>query len=866
MPYTSWPSGATPFTPTTHITDRVSLIDHRSIKDGLARDIGNLQYNINTTNLFASGWLHPVVSGFFDNIDTNNLNVYNLICTTFYIGGLAQKNYGSITFNDSGKVLHFYDVAFKNYDIPIQNFFSGWGVEFTPTGIILNTSLVSGGNYGFSITETSSRVSNMQVEGTISLVSGSLNIPDSKGRLLIDNTSAVSIIGSIDESNISWKSYGGHDHTLSKIISKNIASGDINYTSDLVSTASDASIYATSGTLDITGVTCIRDSVIDYDFYEVGGSSSGNYKDQNLGTHLFTTYKDKFYSMPISGKYLYSSNDLITWDRTEVMGLTNGTIIFPEAKCVYYPTSLKVYNNDLWIHVNVHATGYIISYQSPTFYAASVLQKLSDIGGSTCAFLSGGCPELDPIKVDGIKLIMNSSIEVADDKLWFMGQLGPYNETLPTVGGSYYGWDKFKISGGYATSTAGKETLINDSITYGKPVLMYVDLQGGSSYQFNRNMNGKAADGYNYTCIPSQFNTSGGLFGNGFNSITSIVAQRGRSATGNERYVTSSGTVDGVLHYGERFKTISQSSIMILGVGYHLYSGDTYSYFPGAVPLYTNISCDVKNSVALTPEKGSISMIDGSLINNMSFSFAKSLVTDYNITSWLVSGSSQLSNRSNKFGTLCAPFVGTGCMFYKHDSESSPTSIGYGAASPTNFSNIGLDPESLPIKYYNRQFKVGFWSSKTMDWYYNSNGLADCPSSGSLPKTWYYCEPMYPISHCGTVYVALKDNTGYVKIDAGGPEYIDDDVMYTDLILYDGEIYGVGNHVSERDFGIYSYSFQVRKIHGKQSTPITVKSRSVNNVSYKFTINRGKLYIGIGNGRFLVKRPSFQTLSYAKRF
>ena len=184
------------------------------------------------------------------------------------------------------------------------------------------------------------------------------------------------------------------------------------------------------------------------------------------------------------------------------------------------------------------------------------------------------------------------------------------------------------------------------------------------------------------------------------------------------------------------------------------------------------------------------------------------------------------------------------------------------------------------VMYYNTLENIGSATSGTFKFITTLKGdtdinLAGCVGtymipmsgvasviSGSFPKTYYYMRPKKPVQHNGVVYAILEDNSGFLYLGPNGFDYKDDGIIYSDLIKYGNTVYGVGVTYSKNSLDEYNYNMVLTTIKRNKSTIISKYNASNSrDKTPKFVIHNGFLYVGIGYGKFLVKKPSHINLS-----
>jgi len=390
------------------------------------------------------------------------------------------------------------------------------------------------------------------------------------------------------------------------------------------------------------------------------------------------------------------------------------------------------------------------------------------------------------------------------------------------------------------------------------------------------------------------------LRGAAFREITSVIAMDGTYYTKRKRYTAPefqpynavSVRQDPLLVFGNHTSTIR--------VPKHSTQGNRY-YSAGNIPLVIDIPRRNQVKAAIVIEKliptnyCATSIMDGNLVSYI-YDFTTTndssiirtylrngteLVNPTGIISqnvidtrsgilWLNNFASQIGLDPENPGYGLFPVASSGHIAYRHDGETNSTSFSLDSGKPNSLFYVSGVFDKTPFNfptYYDREIKTGFWSTKSFDWHYESPPTIDIqqPPSGDYAKTYYYSQTTSPVQYRGNIYARMEFNTGFVYIGVDGPEYIDDDIMYTDLMVFEDKLYAVGNEVTLDESKLeFNYRFTVRTFEGKRSVEInTPISNDLKTRNSRMVIHNNKLYIGIGKARFLVKKPSHNRLSIA---
>lgn len=907
MGYQYWPAGSAPYTPYTYVIDRRTLINHQSIMDGLARDVGWIQHNINTTHLFASGYARPTVSGFFKNIDTNFLYVNNLYAKSVFLYNIIDPKI--LSFDLVGDKIDVTDSAFVNNNITVSNTFHGPnGFSLSSTGFTYNPIFISGGLYDYYMQSSGNYRFQEGLFGGLTLNSGNITL-DNNHRIILESLSTFAPSGQINEDDILWNQSAGHNHIDNKINSSDITDATINYNDDLILNANDGSLYLISGILDAD----FYNQETYYEpitFYELEYASSGIYtcdkpvnvkpsgriKDLDIGTCPIISYNGKIYATSrtapssttnLSEAYIYSTEDFYNWSGVLISGTW-----FPDSDGIATVDAFTINFNSLYLLWNMKAPGgnYCSIMTVDNISLGNINYKLGDYAHGSSRY--------------GLGL---ASVE---NNLSIFGYEYPhvYGSGIPKWDKSCLYWEGGNISG-WTSASAQDSSYANVPYQYSYPFIQMFKPGTDTQYFWLDGSIGTGAasreayltstlNGELYTCLSMPQDYSGyfgSFFGNGFSEITSIISTDIPYHNGQRAIFTT--RVDDKLKYPDVIDNYSDSPLLVFGnstinvnttKGSGIFGGcvplvldidkrilpsgniDTY-LTPGNVdyaPYYLHGSRSLLNDVTLyripqyhywhgagTSPLPSIDYI-GSIINSNLFNRwptnSGRLWTDFD-RAW-PSGRTELINLCPyNPGVLVTPFGGKDELYYKHSGTNTPIKLSY-TTSATDTSGLIIPSGTFPDHrnyptYYDRVQKDGFWSTKTFDWWYMPpSGAAPEAPSGAYSQTHYYMRPKHPIQHNGIIYCILEFNTGFIYLGPNGTEYIDDGVMYSDLVKFGNTIYGVGT---------MNNNLTLRTIKRNVSSTISLPtSLSGVKLTPKFVVHLGLLYIGIGNGRFLVKKPS----------
>lgn len=892
MPWYAWPTGTPPYTADTHITDRTMNFMHDSIMSGVARDIAKIQYNINTTHLFASGWMWPVTNGWFQNIDASSLYVHNLYADNLHIHDLDYEHIDTITFSQAkNSDLNMYDTAIRDFDIPIQTQFSAGDTFLLNSGGFSYTGLsISGGIYDYLLASgAASRMRSLDIQRVTTLTSGCFKLLNTRThRVILENMTELDISGSMAEGRIFWNSYGGHDHTRNKIRADKIQDMHIDFTDGMNIRSKNFDLQVVSGKI-LSENYVLSDYYESTDFLPVEGIENAVYKDpyanvsgyvrdMDIGTDHMVSYNGRVYASSykypsghagapsgIRTNYIYETEDFHSWNAWAMSGcLTDGS---------GRVRGLSVYDNDIWV---------LVENQKLNNKYDLVVQTFSDRNDMTAYWWSGGYGsrgfwhDASPHPI---------GMDVTYSKLWIYGFTGTH-----TISGGYphVRWDDTSygppgLVGQNDTNAVSGILSLSGSIEYNKPFLMYKD--SDTKYAFTDHFSGSGP------IANFRGGTASGiyadLFGNGFNEVTSLVRTTGRYFGGKKRYFGHRSQADDYVHTPLLKENIDTwEPLLIFGNAYlqtHT-SGGNYVLFGGNVPLVLNVltpELDIGTEQCglwddrIAPLHGGRSLYSERLACHFSDDFFGAVGADQwhlyptytgkSARVWTAdhTESQVILRDAEVVSYITTPLCASGRLHYMHEHETTWTRIAYSDDPASGiYLASGFFPETFDkVTYYDRPNRTGFWSTKTFDWYYTypsgENSVYE-PPSGSMTKTYYYCQPTCPVQYNGKVYAALKYETGFVHIGTNGPEHIDDGIMYTDLLEYEGNLYGVGNEIKLNKESLdYDYYFTVRQFKGRSTTALTVPiGDNLIVKKAKMVIHNNNLYVGLGDGKFLVKKPS----------
>ena len=921
-----WPLGLPPYLGCTYITDARTPLNHQSIMNGIAVDIGALQHNINTTHLFASGYLNPILSGFFKNIDTNYLYVNNLYAKSVTLNNILRPNIASLTYTSNMIVA---DSAFRNNNIQVSDSIKSVNFSLNSSGLIYNPISISGGIHNYLLKQSGDIKVLGSTSNTFQLTSGNITL-DNNHKVFIENFGSFAPSGTLQESAIIWDGVAGHNHKSNKINSVDVTDANITYNDDLIISTNQGFIDITSGVLDAKTyeLQTFYDNVT---FYELGFSSSGiytcdipslsgNVKDLDIGTSQIISYSGRVYatsytapsgSKDLTNVYIYSSDDFYHWTGQLVTGSYS-----PNVSGVSTIDALCINADELNLLLNIKVTSgnYCFAINTRHIDTTEVTYYLGEYAHMSSRY--------------GLGL---SSIE---NNLVVYGYEYPH---IYTSGISKWDRDCFLYESGtngktISSNSSGQDVSFSGvSYKYSYPFIHVLD---GNSWLSDFWLDGTdigkdptvenylnvTDNGVVYSMLPRPDDTfSGyfaGFFGNGFSEITALLST---SFVYNETHgffthkLYDAGWQEEELTHPDIAQFNYVSPILVFGNSttcVQTSSNDTI--FGGCVPIKMNIDRRLfssqffefvplyitSNIADFSPNYlyGSVSILDESMLfripsfhywingrtcglinSNMAGEWINNSGRLWSDVSYPNIGRTELINMCPwKPGYLVTPFGGSGEIYYSHDAitkyKLNYTSCLTDSAGLIIPSGTFSDHRNYPT-YFDRPNKNGFWTSKTFDWWYQpsvdhssdpvyfaASGNAPEPPSGAYPKTYYYQRPKCPLQHNGIVYNILEFNTGYVYTGPNGSEYIDDGILYSDLIKYGNTVYGVGVIVDTKNIN-----------HTTRLVVTTIKRNvsSIINIPYnltgtrntpKFLIHNNVLYIGIGGGRFLAKCPSHTDL------
>lgn len=899
MAYQFWPSGIAPYSAYTYITDRTTPLNHDSIMNGIARDVGWIQHNINTTHLFASGYARPTLSGFFRNINTNYLYVKNLFTRNVILNSVADPKIESLEI--TGTRIDVADTAFRNNTISVSDSFRGPLFSLNVSGLMYNAASVSGGIYDYQLGYNYKFLDGLF--GGVIVNSGNITVDPSR-KIIIENIGAFAPSGTISESGILWNSSAGHNHVDSKINGYNITDSSIDYREDLILNAKDGSIEVVSGVLDADFYTQ-ETFYEDIGFYELDFSSSGIYTcnvpslsgyvhDLDIGTCPMLSYNGRVYAASKTGPsgsktqadtYLYSTDDFYTWTgelisgtwRPTTSGVASIDALVMNNASLYLLWNLKISssgNHSCVMKVENITTGDRIQYLANVYAygssryplgLASIENNLMIYGYEYPHIYGPGIGQWDK-QCDTYEYIIDTGAGGPD--LSYSGV--PYKFSFPFVQA-------------FLPNTSGQFFWLDGSIGSGA-------LSRESNYDHTVN-------GVVYDILPSPIGYGfsgnfGAFFGNGFSEVTSMLSTDLSYHNGQRGYfMLDDGRT--YISYADLIENYSEAPILVFGNSTsYVETTKGSGIFGGCIPLVidvdkrilpTGYGTEKNTDIFITSGvadfapgflHGSRSLMDTNTLFRIPTYTYKKIINHSNLFQdwpnntgrlWSDYSNYQANSRTELInicpwlpGLLMTPFGGSGQIYYKHNSDVEPVKLLYTSMIDNSNgiiipSGAFTDHRNYPT-YFDRPIKEGFWRDKTFDWWYMSPVPVDTnPPSGAYPKTFYYMRPKCPVQHNGIVYCILEFNSGFVYTGPNGSEYIDDGIQYTDLIKYGNTIYGVG---------IKDDSIVVVNIRRNVSSLVPIPS-SLNgtNLTPKFVIHKSMLYLGVGNGKFLVKKPSHIDLS-----
>ena len=940
MGYQYWPSGLPPYTPYTYVKDGSTILNHLSIESGLARDVAVLQHHINTTHLFASGWLNPITSGYFQNIDVNNLYADNINTRIFSMYNINIPHINTLVI--SGTVFNASNSAFLSNNISVGGSFTGPLFSLSVNGLVYSPKMISGSLWNYILV---SGVQNQLLNGdlnTLTVMSGNI-IVDPTHNILIESFNGFNPQNSISESGLYWNAFGGHDHLGNKILARNILDDLVNYNGDLtIHSGGDGMICVQSGNINAADYK-VTNNYTANDFYLLDHSSIGiysgfatdlivnskrnplsgsnpvvgNLSDLDIGLYKMVSYNGSIWAISKTlptgcldnrKTFIYNSNDLCTWQAVLISGFfsIDGTYILASGNASI--DDIMVYQNNLYLLWNLPVTS---GNYCTVFSYNNYLKTAEHTTGITYGLGSGGFGSSK----------YGLGISYVDEFITVYGYEYPH----VWVSGLYK-WDRDCIynNAGTMTSLSTSADVMSVNISgatycYEYPFMnIYVPAAIPTDGSANSVVWLDGSIGGDNPCLTTVRNNGvyqllpkdsayfsgyyAGFFGNGFSEITSILPLTNLYHSGKKGYFTYLNYTDNSYAYGaDLIDNYTQNPILVFGSflvqGSGVSSYSTSNIFGGCVPIvmdldrrlftynatYSNVLITSGNALfAPNVLHGSRSLMDSNYLfrlpsklycygNNASGLAVSNLWynnPNNNGRLWTDLSSPAFNNTRDALINICPwqpgygvfPFGGASNIYYQHDGESSPTKLIYKSGNTWN-SGLMIDAGTYTNKnmptYYDRPTKDGFWSSKSFDWYYMpASGYCPEPPSGSYPKTYYYMKPTHPLQYNGVVYCILENNTGFMYIGPDGPVYIDDNIMYSDLIQFGNTIYGVGSKVTFKA-GVYNYRIALTKILKAESTEITIPN-SINNgkKTPHFVIHNNVLYVGLGGGIFLVKIPS----------
>lgn len=792
MGYLYWPHTQPPYTPYTYIEDRVTPLNHQSIMNGIARDIGSLQHNINTTNLFASGWVQPVVSGYFKNIDTNYLYSHKINTRYLVINDSNDSNIRS--FDITGSSLIIADSKLIDNIIPVTNAVTGPS-GFLLSGVIFNYNpiFISGYYNDYYLTKD-----NYIFDG------GWLNtlkfnndiIVDNNHSVIVENITGFSPSGSINETSIKFNSVIGHNHLNNKINANTIIDTDITFNNDLIINNNNSYIKLTSGLLSFDSI----NTELNYDdtaFYELSFTKdsqficsetglSGYIKDTDIGLNQIISYDNKIYatskinptgSIDNSNTYLYYTEDLLNWNgilvsgnfRPSVSGVATIDDLLIDKDVLYFLWNYSVndHNHSMvgWVDNNQIYSGVLFSsglyaHGSSRYGVGlgSVENTLVVYGYEYPHVYSSGIPQWDKHCSFWSSTNLVQSCDTTGQDISFSGV--PYKYSFPFIEcyhNSKPTESKFWLDGTYQ----GREPYLN-SETNGR---VYDILKPYSDEEEPLYSSGYYA----------------AFFGNGFSEITSILSTQLNYHNGNKgiySYTQPNSSDSGYTIIGSKPDVIDKYNInpvLVFGNStINVNTSDNGNIFGGCTPLVI----DVDNRL-FSEASGTLVLSSGIASYSPVFLHGSTSLMDNNDTLFRIPGNEYGTNKSEslinsnlyndfqnnigrlwfdytsnddninrtelinlcpwKPGYLTFPFAGSGSVYYKHDSDLSYTKLIYESMIDNN-NGIIIPPSSFnnhrnfPVLNEKIQ-KDGFWRDTTFDWYYVQNGIYEEYGEGVLSIT-----------------------------------------------------------------------------------------------------------------------------------
>jgi len=408
-----WPTGVPNYMADTHVTDRTTILDHRAIASGVGREVAKIQHNINTTNLFVSGWLFPVKRGWIDNLDVNNLYVHNLHSDTLTIHDLDEEHIDVVSFKPVNSDFNVTESAFRNFDIPIDKAFEADNTFFlNSSGFYFNGLGISGNVFAYDLLSGSpSSFRDLQVEDLFTMSGGVISLPDTiNHRIMIEGISSVVMSGQMTEGRLYYHSYGGHDHKDNKIGAEDIFDNDITYTDDLQINSNSADINVLDGQIDVDNFNVKIDNFNSTNFQEVGNTQNAYYadvsgsqhfgvlvsgaaSDLDLGAFGMTSHSGYLYAVTsnlpsiatstASGAiYIFRTRDLHKWEAHLMKGLTSTYDTGPSG--IVVSNNIVTYEDDVFMCANnsKFGAGYKMQGFSDRNEFGSSSERFSVVGGN----------------------------------------------------------------------------------------------------------------------------------------------------------------------------------------------------------------------------------------------------------------------------------------------------------------------------------------------------------------------------------------------------------------------------------------------------------------------------------------------------
>ena len=979
MSYQFYPSGLPPYTPNTYVTDRQTPVNSYAIQNGMARDVASLQHNINTTNLMASGYAHPIISGFFKNIDTLNLYSNTITSTILTLNSMVSPRISTLFI--SGTYFYAKDSAFVGNNLQISDTFKAPNFFLNTSGLIYDAPVISGSVWDYYINYTGDSRFLNGVFNILIVNSGNITV-DPSHIVILNSVQGFNPSGTISESGLYFDGFAGHDHKSNNVNAVNVLSGSMEIFGDLNITTNQGSINLIPGN-SIGNIipSCLQSNSFklktpynESDFYILDYSSSGiytgnsdygqnpisgNIADLNIGLEKMIVSRGKVWALSKtlptgcannSKTFIYSTNDFYNWSANLIsgqFGVDNKYISVSGTAYISDILSLSTnYNNGsadsnsvflLW-NMTVTSGNYcaLVAFKDPIDIYGFFAGSGQHYGLGNCAYGSSKYGTGLGL-VDGNVVIygyeyphINTSGIGQWDKAAIYNTSTQYNPgsigniwctTLPGCNPNFQDLTFSKKSYKYSYPFMHIYTPLIASGVNQQPGYYWIDgSQNGVDGYLNATNNGS----WMLTTFPghgpngNNLGYSGfyaGFFGNGFSEITSVLPLDNTIHIGKKGVFTN--TDRGSFTNPDIIDNYMSNPVIVFGN--HLAQVTTNTsgtIFGGCIPIMMGIDRRLtyvsslqtyitSGNINYAPFifNGSKSLMDDNYLFRIPGSLYYNILVNSNLYPYTPNNLSRLWTDPNEYGgnsgnyygggvgssqyynsnlnhkdchiNICPwvpglgvfPFGGSGQVFYQHDSETISTKLTYNSMLVDNNGLVipsgTFSDRNLPT-YFDRPNRNGFWSSKTFDWFYGTNpltnyapwGIGPMPPSGSYAKSYYYMRPVNPIQYNGVIYCTLDNNTGFIYIGPDGPQYVDDNVMYSDLIKFGNNLYGVGCKVSSNYTG-YSYILVLNIINRNISTPVSLPSINNNGTKKtpKFVIYNNSLFVGLGGGVFLVKQP-----------